>query len=277
VERHFKEDDSDLSQQSCQSCIIIIDSALYKGRFTDRNRRTIFPNYIFHINLLGRRAGNPSGKKSQSSTKGITIFVAGQMRSAYIKCTSRNNTRDSRGRFLWRRRITQPDRCNHTDRRAGNTLVYLETRCRSPLNYRSRIYSSERRGQGCSLDTAADDGTLGNNNTNNTNRQRGSRQIDKNQCIPSEDPSHRTPLPLYQRRDRKRVPEGSRDSRENEPSRSPDQNITWADPQCMEGSDWSQEPGIDDERWWDWLDEFMGSTKLELRHAQVYPNKVNSG
>jgi hypothetical protein len=37
-----------MSQQSCQSCIIIIDSALYKGRFTDRNRRTIFPNYIFH-------------------------------------------------------------------------------------------------------------------------------------------------------------------------------------------------------------------------------------
>jgi hypothetical protein len=37
-----------MSQQSCQSCIIIIDSALYKGRFTDRNRGTIFPNYIFH-------------------------------------------------------------------------------------------------------------------------------------------------------------------------------------------------------------------------------------
>jgi hypothetical protein len=37
-----------MSQQSCQSCIIIIDSTLYKARFTDRNRGTIFPNYIFH-------------------------------------------------------------------------------------------------------------------------------------------------------------------------------------------------------------------------------------
>jgi hypothetical protein len=35
-----------MSQQSCQSCIIIIDSALYKGQFTDKNRQTIFPNYI---------------------------------------------------------------------------------------------------------------------------------------------------------------------------------------------------------------------------------------
>jgi hypothetical protein len=35
-----------MSQQSYQSCII--DSALYKGRFTDRNRGGIFPNYIFH-------------------------------------------------------------------------------------------------------------------------------------------------------------------------------------------------------------------------------------
>jgi hypothetical protein len=34
-----------MSQQSCQSCIIITDPALYKGRFTERNRETIFPNF----------------------------------------------------------------------------------------------------------------------------------------------------------------------------------------------------------------------------------------
>jgi hypothetical protein len=40
-----------MSWQSCQSCIIIIDFALYKGRLPDRNRETIIPNYISHTTL----------------------------------------------------------------------------------------------------------------------------------------------------------------------------------------------------------------------------------
>jgi hypothetical protein len=41
-----------MSQQSRQSCIITIDPVLYKGQFPDRNRQTIFPNYIFHNHIL---------------------------------------------------------------------------------------------------------------------------------------------------------------------------------------------------------------------------------
>jgi len=161
--------------------------------------------------------------------------VLDEVRWTALKESRQPRNKDICRRVIRRRGIQVTERCDDDSREPISQMVQLKTRDSVTLNNRSRVYSGLRRSKGRGLDATIPTRTRNNDQAHIIYGQRKSVQLEQGIEICSQESPYRTPIPLP-------VPaspiweiEHHNHSREEQPSRHPDEIVAYECDEWMEG------------------------------------------
>jgi len=186
-----------------------------------------------------------------------------------MSCTKesrRSRNKDICGHILRRGGIQAIERCNDDYQEPIGWMVRSKARDSVAFNNRSGVHSGLRRSEGCSLDATIPSGTRNHDQAHIVHGERRSVQLEQGIEVCSEESSYRTPIPLPMPRSPIWETEHNDYSRKNQPSRCPDEVVTYECNEWMEGI----------------MDEYIanmfqdGTPILEIREHQLQQNRLST-
>jgi len=181
---------------------------------------------------IGKKDKGPHNSTLENSSASLAVFALDQNRWATLK----KARRDRVGKPYLRRCVVRgrrspvPDRSNDNSREPAGRMVQPQAGRGSPLDTRSRVHSGLRGGKGCVMAGTVPRGTRDSQPTELTHRQRGCLQPEQTAEGCTKEPAHREQVPLPPTTGTSRETHYPYDTREEQPSRYPDE-VT-ADVEC---------------------------------------------